>query len=239
MKRELLSWYARDGRDFPWRHTTDPYEILVSEVMLQQTQASRVGAYYERWVRRWPTVRRSLPRPPPTRFASGRAWATGGPSTSTEPGGRAGGGAGLADDLTELPGRADRGGRRQPPRLRRPVLPSTSMYVASSSEPAMRSTARVQGAHGSALASLARVRAAERCPLAEMCPSRGNGSNLRASRAVRGLVPPCRAETLRLVADRAYPIGRLDAEAVAALARDGLVSVEQGLVTLPATAPGS
>ncbi len=43
-------------RDFPWRHTRDPYEVLLSEVMLQQTQVTRVVPYYERWLERFPTL---------------------------------------------------------------------------------------------------------------------------------------------------------------------------------------
>jgi A/G-specific adenine glycosylase len=50
----LLEWYAREARDLPWRRTRDPYAILVSEVMLQQTQVARVVARYEAWLRRWP-----------------------------------------------------------------------------------------------------------------------------------------------------------------------------------------
>ena len=46
---------TRDGRDLPWRRTRDPYAILVSEVMAQQTQVARVLARYERWLERWPT----------------------------------------------------------------------------------------------------------------------------------------------------------------------------------------
>jgi len=53
----LLRWYARHGRDLPWRHTRDPYAILVSEVMLQQTQASRVIPKYALFLRRFPTLR--------------------------------------------------------------------------------------------------------------------------------------------------------------------------------------
>jgi A/G-specific adenine glycosylase len=53
----LLDWYAANGRDLPWRHTTDPYAILVSEVMLQQTQVARVVPRYEAWLERWPTPR--------------------------------------------------------------------------------------------------------------------------------------------------------------------------------------
>jgi A/G-specific adenine glycosylase len=50
----VLDWYAREGRDLPWRRTSDPYRILVSEVMLQQTQVARVIPRYEAWIERWP-----------------------------------------------------------------------------------------------------------------------------------------------------------------------------------------
>jgi A/G-specific adenine glycosylase len=52
----LLAWFRRFGRDLPWRHTRDPYAILVSEVMLQQTQVARVVPRYLAWLERWPTV---------------------------------------------------------------------------------------------------------------------------------------------------------------------------------------
>jgi A/G-specific adenine glycosylase len=52
----LLDWYAAHRRDVPWRRTTDPYAILVSEVMLQQTQVARVIARYQAWLERWPTA---------------------------------------------------------------------------------------------------------------------------------------------------------------------------------------
>jgi A/G-specific adenine glycosylase len=52
----LLAWYERIRRPLPWRATRDPYAILVSEVMLQQTQAARVVPYYERWLERFPDV---------------------------------------------------------------------------------------------------------------------------------------------------------------------------------------
>lgn len=53
----LLRWYERERRDLPWRRTSDPYAILVSEVMLQQTQASRVVPAYRDFLSRFPTVR--------------------------------------------------------------------------------------------------------------------------------------------------------------------------------------
>ncbi len=52
----LLAWYQRHRRDLPWRDVGDPYLVLVSEVMLQQTQAARVIPYYERFIARFPTV---------------------------------------------------------------------------------------------------------------------------------------------------------------------------------------
>ena len=53
-RRKLLAWYDRAGRDLPWRRTRDPYRVLVSEVMLQQTQVSRVAEYFPRFLARFP-----------------------------------------------------------------------------------------------------------------------------------------------------------------------------------------
>ena len=53
-QRQLARWYARHKRDLPWRRTKDPYKILVSEIMLQQTQVDTVIPYYERWIKRFP-----------------------------------------------------------------------------------------------------------------------------------------------------------------------------------------
>ena len=55
-RRRLLAWYRRHGRDLPWRETRDPYRILVSEVMLQQTQVDRVLPKYHEWLDRYPTL---------------------------------------------------------------------------------------------------------------------------------------------------------------------------------------
>jgi A/G-specific adenine glycosylase len=54
LRRSLLRWYRRHGRDLPWRRTSDPYAILVSEFMLQQTQVSTVIPYYDEWLGRFP-----------------------------------------------------------------------------------------------------------------------------------------------------------------------------------------
>lgn len=52
---QLIVWFDRDGADLPWRRTRDRYAVLVSEVMLQATQVSRVVPFFERWMQRWPT----------------------------------------------------------------------------------------------------------------------------------------------------------------------------------------
>jgi A/G-specific adenine glycosylase len=53
----LLDWYARHARDLPWRRSPRPYQVWVSEIMLQQTQVETVVPYYRRWLKRFPTVR--------------------------------------------------------------------------------------------------------------------------------------------------------------------------------------
>ena len=55
-RRKLLTWYRANGRDLPWRQTTDPYHILVSEVMLQQTQVERVLPKYHEWLAKYPSL---------------------------------------------------------------------------------------------------------------------------------------------------------------------------------------
>ena len=54
-QQRLLKWYKQHGRDLPWRKTSDPYHILVSEVMLQQTQVDRVIPKYHEFLKRYPS----------------------------------------------------------------------------------------------------------------------------------------------------------------------------------------
>jgi A/G-specific adenine glycosylase len=58
LRRRLLAWYAKHARDLPWRRSSDPYHVWVSEIMLQQTQVATVRDYFERFVRKLPTVER-------------------------------------------------------------------------------------------------------------------------------------------------------------------------------------
>lgn len=55
-RRRLLAWYGENGRDLPWRHADDPYHILVSEIMLQQTQVDRVLPKFREWLEKYPSL---------------------------------------------------------------------------------------------------------------------------------------------------------------------------------------
>jgi A/G-specific adenine glycosylase len=55
-QKKVFSFYVKQKRNLPWRKTRDPYKILLSELMLQQTQVSRVIEYYKSWIKQWPTI---------------------------------------------------------------------------------------------------------------------------------------------------------------------------------------
>ena len=63
-RRALLAWYGAHGRDLPWRRTSDPYHILVSEIMLQQTQVDRVLPKYAEWLEKYPSFEALASAPP-------------------------------------------------------------------------------------------------------------------------------------------------------------------------------
>ena len=237
MEQRLLKWHTAEGRDLPWRRTRDPYAILVSEVMLQQTQVGRVIPRYLRWLERWPTAE-SLAAAPRSEVI--REWQGLGYNRRAVNLHRAAeriADGGWPDDLTELPGvgryTADAVSRFA---LEADVLPM-DVNVA-------RVLERTRGAFGPASAHalmdlgatvcLARIPRCGFCPLAEDCPSRGRRYEpLRKQGRFEGSFRQLRAQTLRLVAEKSRPAAELDGEAVAALARDGLVRLDDGLVRLP------
>ena len=237
MEQLLLEWHAAEGRDLPWRRTRDPYAILVSEVMLQQTQVGRVIPRYLRWLERWPTAEclAAAPRSEVIREWQGLGYNRRAVNLHRAAERIAEGG--WPDDLTELPGvgryTADAVSRFA---LEADVLP-VDVNVA-------RVLERTGGAFGPASAHalmdlgatvcLARIPRCGSCPLAEDCPSRGRRYEpLRKQGRFDGSFRQLRAQTLRLVAERSRPAAELDGEAVAALARDGLVRLDDGLVRLP------
>jgi A/G-specific adenine glycosylase len=233
----LLAWFRANGRELPWRRTRDPYAILVSEVMLQQTQVERVVPRYLRWLERWPTAAELAAAP---RAEVIREWQGLGYNRRAVNLHRAAvriAETGWPDDLTELPGvgsyTADAVARFA---LEANVLP-VDVNVARVLE---RTGDRFGPASAHALMDLgatvclARVPRCGSCPLAAECPSRGRRYEpLRKQSRFEGSFRQLRAQTLRLVAERARPAEELDGKAVAALARDGLVLLDDGLVRLP------
>jgi A/G-specific adenine glycosylase len=230
----LLAWFGRNGRDLPWRRTRDPYAILVSEVMLQQTQVERVVTRYEEWLARWPTVG-ALAAAPAAEVI--RAWQGLGYNRRALNLHRAAAivaGRGWPDDLTELPGV----GRYTADAIRafafgEPVLPEDTNVLRVQE----RTGHRFGAACGQALMDLgatvclARIPRCGVCPLAEECPSRGRRYEpLRKQSRFEGSFRRRRALALRAVAAGEQPD---DAEAVAALARDGLVELRAGVAALP------
>jgi A/G-specific adenine glycosylase len=238
MRESLLAWFEANGRDLPWRSTRDPYAILVSEVMLQQTQVDRVVPRYLAWLERWTTVDALAAAPTADVI---REWQGLGYYRRALNLHRAAGqiaACGWPDDLTELPGvgryTADAVARFA---LERDVLPvdtnvarvrerTRETFDAGCSQALMDLGATV---------CLARVPRCGVCPLAPNCPSRGRRFEpLRKQGRFEGSFRQRRAATLRLVAASARRIADLDSDAVAALERDGLVTVQAGLVSLPA-----
>lgn len=237
VQRALLDWYAREARDFPWRHTRDPYAVLVSEVMLQQTQASRVVAFYERWLERWPTVESLADAPLADVIRQWQGLGYNRRAVNLHGAARAIAERGWPDDLTALPGvgryTADAVSARA---FGRPVLP-VDVNVRRVLE-----RTRLEFGHecGPALMDLgaqiciARVPRCELCPVAVVCPSRGRRfAALRRQGRFEGSFRQRRAETLRLVAESPRSLDDVDVEAIDSLASDGLVEVRAGLARLP------
>ena len=237
LEQALLGWYHANGRDLPWRRTRDPYAILVSEVMLQQTQVERVVPRYVRWLERWPTAAYLAAAP---RSEVIREWQGLGYNRRAVNLHRAAeriAESGWPDDLTELPGV----GRYTADAVARFAMEANVLPVDVN---VARVLERTGGRFGPASAHalmdlgatvcLARVPRCDACPLADECPSRGRRYEpLRKQGLFEGSFRQLRAQTLRLVAERARPAADLDGEAVAALARDGLVRLDDGLVRLP------
>jgi A/G-specific adenine glycosylase len=233
----LLAWFSRNGRDLPWRRTHDPYAVLVSEVMLQQTQVARVVPRYLEWLERWPT---------PSALAAAsaadviRAWQGLGynrRAVNLHRAAREIATTGWPEDLTELPGV----GRYTAHAIRcfafgEAVLPEDT-NVRRVQE---RTGARFGPECAQALMDLgatvclARVPRCGVCPLAGDCPSRGRRYEpLRKQSRFEGSFRQRRAQTLRLVAARPRSLAAVDAEAAESLAADGLVEVVSSRVKLP------
>jgi A/G-specific adenine glycosylase len=231
----LLAWYAANGRRLPWRETRDPYAILVSEVMLQQTQVDRVVPRYGRFLARWPTVEALAAATPADVILEWQGLGYNRRAVNLHRAARAvAERGGWPDDLTELPG----------------IGPYTAAAVGNFAFgrdvlPVDTNVRRVQERTGATFAAstaqalfdlgaticLARIPRCGICPLAGPCPSRGRRYEpLRRQSRFEGSFRQRRARALRAVAAGEQPD---DAEALASLSRDGLVTIGAGGVSLP------
>jgi A/G-specific adenine glycosylase len=101
---QLLTWYASHRRPLPWRTTKDPYALLVSEVMLQQTQAARVIPYYEAFLARFPDPHTLADAPPRDVLSAWSGLGYNRRALNLHAAARLVAASGWPDDLTELPG---------------------------------------------------------------------------------------------------------------------------------------
>jgi len=230
----LLAWFSQNGRDLPWRRTRDPYAILVSEVMSQQTQVERVVPRWRRWLERWPTVEALAAVPAGEVIREWQGLGYNRRALSLHRAAQRVAARGWPDDLTELPGV----GRYTADAvacfaLGRNVLP-VDVNVRRVSE---RTGCSFSPAAAQALMDLgktvclARVPRCDDCPLAPACPSRGRRFEpSRRQGPFEGSFRQRRAAALRAVVAGSQP---QDAEAVASLERDGLVRLDGEAVSLP------
>jgi A/G-specific adenine glycosylase len=233
----LRAWFGAHGRELPWRRTRDPYAILVSEVMLQQTQVERVVPRYLRWLERWPSAEALAAAPAGEVIREWQGLGYNRRAIALHRAAQHIAARGWPADLTELPGV----GGYTAAAVRNfafgePVLPLDVNVRRVLERTGANFAPELAGAvmDLGATICLARVPRCGACPLAGDCPSRGRRYEPeRKQGPFEGSFRQRRAATLRLVTEATRPLAELDAEAVASLARDGLVSVESGLVALP------
>ena len=237
MEAALLAWYRRHARELPWRKTRDAYAILVSEVMLQQTQVARVVPRWSAWLERWPTVEALAAAPVADVIREWQGLGYNRRALALHRAARVVAASGWPGDLTELPGvgrytadavGAFAFGRRVLPvdtNVRR-VLERTRAEFSPESAQALFDLG--------ATVCLARVPRCGVCPLADECPSRGRRFEpARKQGPFRGSFRERRARALRAVAVGDAAAAAPDADALRALERDGLVEIEDGVARLP------
>ena len=238
MESDLLDWFERNARDLPWRHTRDPYAILVSEVMAQQTQVERVVPRWRHWLERWPTIGALAAASPADVIREWQGLGYNRRALNLHRAAQQVAAQGWPDDLTDLPGvgryTADAvacfafGNAVMPEdvNVRRVVQRTGATFSSAAAQALMDLGATV---------CLARVPRCGICPLAGACPSRGRRFEpLRRQGPFEGSFRQRRARALRTVLAGEQPT---DGEAVTALAHDGLVRVREGIVSLPSSAP--
>ncbi|MEX0851045.1 MAG: A/G-specific adenine glycosylase [Gaiellaceae bacterium] len=238
MERALLAWFAENGRDLPWRRTRDPYAILVSEVMLQQTQVERVVPRYAAWLERWPTVESLAAASPADVIREWQGLGYNRRSLNLLRAARLVAEAGWPDDLTELPGI----GPYTAAAIRRFAFDEDVLPVDVNVERVLR---RTRGLFSSAAAEalmdlgatvcIARIPRCDRCPLESACLSRGiREAPVRKQGTFEGSFRQRRSTALRQVASTPTSATELDGAVIESLLQDGLVELAgDELVRLP------
>jgi A/G-specific adenine glycosylase len=235
MEARLLAWFQSHCRDLPWRRTRDPYCVLVSEVMLQQTQVPRVIPRYLEWIERWPAADALAAAPRGEVITAWQGLGYNRRAVNLHRAAELVAAKGWPEDLTELPGV----GPYTAAAVRRfafgqPVLPldTNIRRVLDRTGADFGPDAAEALMDLGATVCLARVPRCDECPLADACPSRGRRYEpLRKQSRFEGSFRQRRADALRLVA--AGRSSGFDSDVVASLERDGLVKVEEGNVRLP------
>ena len=233
----LLAWFARAGRDLPWRRTRDPYAILVSEIMLQQTQVDRVLPCWNAWLERWPTAAALAAASPADVIRAWQGLGYNRRGLALYRAAQAIAEHGWPADLTALPGV----GPYTAAAVRNFAHGEDVLPIDVNIERIQTRTGHTFGAASAqalmdlgATVCLARVPRCGECPLAEGCPSQGQRFEpTRKQSRFEGSFRQRRAGALRLVAAAPRALGELDAEAVASLQKDALVRVVDGVVSLP------
>ncbi|HEY7792448.1 MAG TPA: A/G-specific adenine glycosylase [Gaiellaceae bacterium] len=237
MDAELQAWYRAHGRDLPWRRTRDPYAILVSEVMLQQTQVERVIPRWHAWLERWPTPEALAAASPADVIREWQGLGYNRRAVSLHRAAAAIAELGWPEDLTDLPGV----GAYTAAAIRNQAFGEPVLPVDTNVARIQQRTGHEFGADAlqalfdlGATVCLARIPRCGECPLAARCPSRGlRYEPQRRQSRFEGSFRERRAALLRLVAEAPRTLVSVDAEAAESLRRDGLVLVADGIVALP------
>ncbi len=214
MEKALLAWFDREGRDLPWRRTRDPYAILVSEVMLQQTQVERVVPRYERWLRRWPSAAALAAASPGDVIVEWQGLGYNRRALALHRAARHIAASGWPRDLTVLPGV----GPYTAAALRNFAFDEDVLPRDVNIERVERRTGGAfSGAAAQALMDLgaticlARIPRCDTCPLSSECPSRGTrDAPARKQSRFEGSFRQRRADVLRTVATAPRRADRLE-----------------------------
>jgi len=230
----LLAWYSQNKRPLPWRQTRDPYAILVSEVMLQQTRVERVIPRWTAWLERWPTAAALATASVADVIVAWQGMGYNRRAVNLHRAAQHVAAHGWPDDLTELPGVGPyTAGAVGNFAFGRDVLPvdTNVRRIQERTRHAFDGSCTQALFDLGATICLARIPRCGVCPLASECPSRGSRYEpLRKQSAFEGSFRQRRAIALRAVAAGDQPA---DGDALAALARDGLVVLEDGSASLP------